>query len=131
MTAAVADATRWLQLAELAELPRTAPSAGEVAAIRLGRNRVRYARVLAAFDLYHRYVRRLDAGAVRRAVEHDALLWRRPDVLLELRCAFDCGDLLRAAGWEAQPDGLLKPPVIFTAARGGDRLEVRFQSLPA
>jgi hypothetical protein len=126
----VAEATRWLQRSELADLPRSAPAPATVAAVRAGRNRVRYARALAVHALYDRYVQQLDYGEVRRAVERYALLWSRHDVLLELRCAFDCADELRRAGWEAPPDGLLRPPLIYRGTRGDATVELFYQSVP-
>ncbi|MDW5597437.1 hypothetical protein VSS74_24020 [Conexibacter stalactiti] len=130
VAARVGQAGRWLQQAELADLPREPPTAKAVALVRRGRNRRKYELVLAAYDLHRRYVQQLDRQAVREAVERHALLASSDAVLLELRCAFDVASALRRAGWDAAPAGLIRTPLLFSGTRRREQLDVHYQSVP-
>lgn len=127
----VGEAMRWSQARSLVGLGETAPTPTDVRRCRSGRNRRRYAPALAVVDLYNRFVARLDRDAIRRAVQERGLVVASDDVLLELRCTFDTIRALRKLGWEAPSLGLLRPPMVFDATRGSERVRVFYQHAPA
>jgi hypothetical protein len=76
-------------------------------------------------------VARLDRDAIRRAIEHHALLTSRDSVLFELTCAFDVMRILRRQGWGEPHATLFKPPLIYIGTRGNAKLHLYFQHAPA
>jgi hypothetical protein len=129
------DATRWLQARALTDLPTHPPSPTTISRVRAGRNRTRYRAALDVVELYERYIARLDATAIRDAVEQRALITRRDPVLLELYCVFDTMRALRRLGWKTPPPNLIGPAlqsaVIFRGTKDGASLQLRYQRTPA
>lgn len=126
----VSEATRWRQARSIASLDPTPPPPTVLSRVRGGRHRRRYQAALDVVDLYARFITRLDRSALRDAVEQRALLASRDDVLLELECVFDTIRALRDQGWQAPPDALLRPPLVFRGRRDGAEVELFYQHAP-
>jgi hypothetical protein len=126
----VSEATRWRQSRSLASLDPAPPPPTVLSRVRGGRHRRRYQAALDVVDLYGRFIARLDRWALRNAVERRALLASRDDVLLELECVFDTIRALRDQGWQAPPDALLRPPLVFCGRRADDEVELFYQHAP-
>ncbi len=126
----VSEATRWRQARSLAGLDPAPPPPTVLSRVRGGRHRRRYKPALDVVDLYARFIARLDRSALRDAVEQRALLASRDDVLLELECVFGTIRALREQGWQAPPDALLRPPLVFRGRRAGDEVELFYQHAP-
>jgi hypothetical protein len=131
VAARAGEATKWRQARSLAEVSERVPTQTTLARVRASRSRRRYQAALDVVELYQRYIARLDRGAIRHAIEHNALIASRDSVLLELQCAFDTIRALRQLGWTTSPLGLLQPPLILQAHKQHHTLELYFQSSPA
>ena len=127
----VAEAERWLQARELAELRRAQPSQQTLARVRSGRAAARYQPALDVVDLHATYVRRLDRDALREAVQQHALVTSDNSVLLELLCAFRVQRALERLGWErlGRP-GLVAHGPFLSAERGDSLIELHYQRAP-
>jgi hypothetical protein len=126
----VAEAMRWRQSRALASMSVATPSPTTVTRARNGRARRRYQSALDVFDLYQRYIARLDRDAVRQAIEHHGLLVSDDATLLELECAFGTIRALRAHGWDGDRDRLVEAGVIFRGRRGDQQVDVYYQRTP-
>lgn len=80
--ATVAEAERWLRTGMLSGLGAEVPGPHVIARVRASRARKRHQSAVDVVALHGRYVRRLDRPALLRAVEDNALLTTKDDVLL-------------------------------------------------
>jgi hypothetical protein len=126
------EAERWQQSRMLSAVERTPPTSRSLARIRSGRNRNRYAEVLAAHDRLVSLVEHLDRQAVRSAIEHAGLVTADEATLFELLTTFSLIDALRAHGWRLRPFYLFQGRVHTSGSRDdGRRIDLWYQSTPA
>jgi hypothetical protein len=126
----VTRAERWLATRTLSEIHPVAPSPQTVARVRAGRAARRYRVALDVLELYIHFVRRSDRDALRMAVQDNALVTSRDDVLLELWCGFAIERGLRDLGWRVARPGLVSGGRFLEGERRGDRLDLYYQHTP-
>jgi hypothetical protein len=80
--------------------------------------------------LHARFVRRLDPRALRQAVQDNALVTSRDDVLLELICGFEIERALESQGWNVTRPGLVRSGLFLHAQRGPSKLDLYYQRTP-
>lgn len=127
----VAEAERWLRTRMLSGIRAEAPTPQVIARVRASRARKRYQSALDVVALHARYVRRLDRAALRQAVQNNALLTSKDDVLLELVSGFAIERALKKLGWEIHRPGLVAGGLFLTAKRGETRLGLYYQRAPS
>jgi hypothetical protein len=126
----VAEAERWLATRALSELKPAPPTPQTVRRVRSGRAAKRYGAAVDVVELYNDLIRKSDREKLRMAIEEQALVASRNEVLLELMCGFRIERSLRELGWRISRPGLVKGGV-FLKARSGDRtLELYYQRAP-
>jgi hypothetical protein len=126
------EAERWQQSRMLSAVERTPPTPRSLARIRSGRNRYRYAEVLAAHEQLVSLVEHLDRQAVRSAIEKAGLVTADEATLFELLTTFSLIDALRAHGWLLRPFYLFQGRVHTSGGRDdGRRIDLWYQSTPA
>ena len=114
----------------LRDVTPAAPSARELAALAGPRFGRRHAALLAAWATYDALVRRVDAPAVRAAVEQHGFAITEAGALFELLVLFRVRAVLHDAGWAVDRARLVEGAVRFVAVRGERRLTVWFQGVP-
>jgi hypothetical protein len=126
----VADAERWLRTRMLAEIHPAPPSAHVLAKVRTGRAGRLYRPALDVIDLHRRYVRRLDRLSLKQAIQDNALVTSKDDVLLELICAFAIESALDRLGWNPSQPGLMRGGLLLEGHRSDSRIAVYYQTAP-
>lgn len=102
----------------------------DLARVRTGRHRRRFAPVLKAFERYQLLIEHLDRQAIRRIVEREGLVVQPNGVLFELVCLFEALAHLRASGWEMPSLKVFHGGLHVQAARGAALLDLWYQHLP-
>lgn len=127
----LAEAKRLQQNRSLAEVDRIPPKPQAVTRVRRGRNHVRYAQVLRAYDKLEGLVEQLDRKEVQKAVEEAGLVTATDSILFELRIAFGIIDGLNELGWTMNFITLFEGQVHTTGrASDGRILEFWYQGSP-
>jgi hypothetical protein len=130
----VDDATRWLKSRQFVGIPLQAPTPVTLNRVRTGRASLRYQPAVKVVELYQKFLATLDRETIRDAVENQALIASRDDVLLELYCAFDTIKILRNLGWTPERrffrPGIVRPPLLFIGFQEDRKIEVFYQSVP-
>lgn len=128
----LADATWWQHSRMLAAIDRVQPTPRSLMRIRTGRNRHRYANVLAAYDRLVSLVERLDRQAIRAAIESAGLVTAEESTLFELLATFSVVDALRAQGWQLRPFYLFNGQVRTRGHRAdGRQIYFWYQTTPS
>jgi hypothetical protein len=107
------------------------PTPRDLAALRAPRVRRRHTDLLAAWDCYDRLVRRIDAHAVRSAVEQRGFTAAGDGALFELLVLFRLRAALAGGGWTTDRARVFGGALRFSAVRGADKVTVWFQGVPA
>jgi hypothetical protein len=124
------NAQRWLLRRTLTGILPQTPSPRTLKRVATGRTRWRYQPAVDVVRYHQAMIRRLDASAIRSAVEEHALVTSSDDVLFELLCAFAIEKALRADGWSISVPGLLPARHFLHATRARTRLDVYYQQTP-
>lgn len=127
----LSEATRWQQSRLLSSIDRMPPTPRSVARIRSGRNRVRYAALLGAYDNLVSLVEQLNRQAVREAIEHAGLVTSSDPRLFELLVTFRLIDALQDHGWRMRPFALIEGHLHASGHRtDGRHIDLWYQSTP-
>jgi hypothetical protein len=123
-------ANRWQQSHMLLEVERRPITPRQIGRVRSGRFRRRYQPVLDAYVRYMELVGLIDRRAVRRAIETIGIVTRDDPTIFEIYTTFSLLDELKDRGWKLGRLGLFSGHLRLFATRGGDRLEVCYQTTP-
>jgi hypothetical protein len=128
----LADAIWWQHSRMLAAIDRIQPTPRALMRIRTGRNRHRYAKVLAAYDRLVSLVEQPDRQAIRAAIESAGLVTAEESTLFELLATFRVVDALRVQGWQLRPFYLFNGHVRTRGHRpDGRRIHFWYQTTPS
>ena len=124
------DAERWSHTRALSSVERRSVTPMRIARIRSGRHRRRYQAALDAWDVYQRLVGKLNAQAIKDAVENHGLVAKDDHTLFELLTTFRVIEALKTQGWATEPLHLWQGSLRLRTQRGAERLTLYYQRTP-
>lgn len=127
----VDEAARLLSVRTLSQLGSHEPAARQLARVRTGRHRRRFASALRAWDLHQGLVRHLEAHQLRSSVERGGLVVQSDDRLFEVWCLFLTLQTLASEGWALPRPRIFSGGLRTVAMKDHQRLIVYFQTVPA